>query len=127
MTLKNSIKLIIRHLKPSLSGHGPKTQPGLSFMSCLKLKVWPVLSVPLMSRGADRVERVINAALEATSEDTVLSVADLCVRVYRIEPSMVGKRHRVAVLRAFGQGQQGCAWSPSSVPKNVMTSSSRHA
>jgi hypothetical protein len=94
-------------------------------MSCLKLKVWPVLSVSLMSRGAGRVERAIKAALEATSKDTVLSVADLCVRVYRIEPSMVGKRHRVAVLRAFGQGQQSCAWSPSSVPKNVMTSSSR--
>jgi hypothetical protein len=40
---------------------------------------------------------------------------------------MVGKRHRFAVLRAFDQQQQGCAWSPSSVPKNVMTSSSRHA
>ena len=58
-----------------------------------------------MSRGTGWVERAIRAALEAANKDTVLSVADLCVRVYRIEPSMMGKRHRVAALRAFGQGQ----------------------
>jgi hypothetical protein len=58
-----------------------------------------------MSRGAGRVERAIQVALEAASKDTVLRVADLCVRVYGIEPAMVGKRHRVAVLRAFGQQQ----------------------
>jgi hypothetical protein len=60
-----------------------------------------------MSRGAGRIERAIQAALEAAGVDAVLSVADLCARVYRIKPQMVGKRHRVAVLRAFDSRRLG--------------------
>jgi hypothetical protein len=40
-----------------------------------------------MSRGAGRIERAIQAALEAAGEDAVLFVADLCVKVYSIERS----------------------------------------
>jgi hypothetical protein len=72
-----------------------------------------------MSRGKGRVERAIRAALEAASQDTVLSVADLCARVYGIEPATVNKRHRVAVLRAFGQEQKGWQLNTSFRPARI--------
>jgi hypothetical protein len=49
----------------------------------------------------------------------VLSVTDLCAKVYGIVPSSVAKRHRVAVLRAFDQQQYGWRLDTSFRPGRV--------
>jgi hypothetical protein len=56
-----------------------------------------------MSRGPGRIERGIVAMLDA-EPDNAFTVEDFCQRIYGIDN--VGKRHRVAVLRALAKLQK---------------------